>query len=210
MLPSRRSRTDAELCDCSKRTYSRTSNTVRVLAFSLPRFFFKLLDNVQRLCLQSTAIFVYDALHAFNLVPLRVRRDDANLDLVHRIVLEHRRPCFNIFFGLDTSVPPGAARRHARHLVDPRSLRAPNCALRSALGEVRVYNILPDAAVCLTSVKQFQSMLSKLVKERSSGGAEWADTLSWSFPMASHPCWFSRNWPLPGYFSVLFPSPGML
>eukprot|EP00959_Pyramimonas_sp_CCMP1952_P374962 7852523-Pyramimonas_sp.AAC.1 len=59
---------------------------------------------------------------------------------------------------------PRAARRRARHLAGPRSARARAYLLRSALGRVRMYNMLPSSIVAAGGVRTFKRSLSELFR----------------------------------------------
>ena len=87
-----------------------------------------------------------------------------------------------------------APRRHARHAVDPCQLRWPDYVLRSALGGVRLYKVLPDSIVSAQSVKVFQSRLQRLLKTQSLHSADWALLFSWRQPLYAHPLRALRDW----------------
>eukprot|EP00969_Alexandrium_andersonii_P257219 11372012-Alexandrium_andersonii.AAC.1 len=70
-------------------------------------------------------------------------------------------------------MPAVRERRHAKHLRDPCGLRCPDYVLRSALGAVRVCNLLPDFVANATSCRQFQSRVQALVCTRSHGSDDW-------------------------------------
>ena len=97
------------------------------------------------------------ALAHCTLAPLAVKRDIAMLGIIHRTVLGKGPLEFKQFFALDASGGPArGGRRHSKHLVDPCSLRSPEYVVRSALGAVRVYNLLPESVVSATRVNSFQ------------------------------------------------------
>ena len=163
-----------------------------------------LLDGVQHRFLQALGISELDALLQFSLAPLAVRRDIAILGLIHRTALGQGLGTFQQFFTLASTrpLPPrslrsssASSRRHSRHLVDPVAARSPDYVLRSALGAVRAYNILPDSIIGQGSVKQFQACLQELVCFSASNGvASWQTLLSWRQPFAFHPLLAHRNW----------------
>eukprot|EP00969_Alexandrium_andersonii_P019177 837420-Alexandrium_andersonii.AAC.1 len=98
----------------------------------------------------------------------------AVLGVIHRSVLGQGPKEFAKFFRCDRSVcTPRTPRRHARHLVDPCGLRWPDYALHSALGAVRLYNILPDYIVTANCVKEFQRGMQRLLCLRASSCEDW-------------------------------------
>ena len=61
------------------------------------------------------------------------------------------------FFKIDHySPPPRASWRHFRHVIDPCPARAPDYLLRSALGGVKMYNLLPDAIAHAPDAQTFK------------------------------------------------------
>ena len=105
----------------------------------------------------------------FNLAPLNVRRDIAILGIIHRDVLRIGPPQFWEFFRLDPAPSAASRRRLARHryqLVEWPAGRNFDVMRRSALGMIRVYNILPQSVVEQRTVKEFQSALTALVRDR--------------------------------------------
>ena len=156
----------------------------------------EILDNVQRRFLRAVGITEVDALVTFKLAPLSTRRDIATLGVIHRSVLGLGPASFRSFFCLDPSPPPPRSRlRHHRRLHDPCDFRAQDFLLRSALGGVRLYNILPDFIVAANTVREFQSRLQAFVVFRAQQGcADWDASLSWRIPLASHPLRPFRDW----------------
>ena len=103
----------------------------------------------------------------FNLAPLSVRRDIAMLGVIHRAILRQGPPQLWKFFRLDLSTPVRQSRhakRHSRHVVEWPAGRSLDIMRRSALGMIRIYNLLPDELVMKLSVKEFQHGLTVLVK----------------------------------------------
>ena len=151
------------------------------------------LDAVQRRFLNELDITEEDAIVQFNLAPLSVRRDVAMLGLIHRAVLGHGPEQLKQFFhrspeGPRTCKSRLAARRHNKQLVDPRNCAFLEITRRSALGLVAVYNLLPQVAVDITSVKAFQSQLQNIVKrELHLQNPEWQQLLSPRVPIYRHP-----------------------
>ena len=133
-----------------------------------------------------------DAIVQFNLAPLSVRRDVAMLGLIHRAVLGDGPEQLKQFFhrspeGPRTCKSRLAARRHNKQLVDPRNCGFLEIKRRSALGLVAVYNLLPQVAVDITSVKAFQSQLQNIVKrELHLQNPEWQQLLSPRVPIYRH------------------------
>ena len=153
------------------------------------------LDVTMDRFLHSVSLTDIEALMHFRLAPLSVRRDIAILGILHRSAIGEGPPALQQFFTMDVRVPPPRApRRHCRHMMDPCGLRWPDYAFHSALGAVRVYNILPDYIVSARSVKAFQSRLQGLVCTRVGSCADWRATLSWRVPIWSHPLRACRDW----------------
>ena len=88
---------------------------------------------------------------------------------------------------------PTHLRKHFKReagwkLEDPRTYIKDPLVVRSALGLTVVYNMLPERCRAANSVKEFQTGLQKLVKDRLEDGYEdWGDTLSPRTPMGRHP-----------------------
>ena len=164
-----------------------------------------LLDGVQQRFLMALEVSELDALLSLSLAPLAVRRDIAILGMIHRTALGLGPGVFRQFFSPDRSPPPprlrslrsasASSRRHVRHLVDPLPISAPDYVVRSPLGAVRIYNILPDSIIGQSSVKEFQSCLQYLVAASARNGvASWQTLLSWRQPLAFHPLLPVRDW----------------
>jgi hypothetical protein len=152
------------------------------------------LDNVQQRFLRDAGIDDLTALMHFNLAPLATRRDIAMLGLIHRTVLLKGPSHFREHFKREACPPPGVARRHCRHLVDPRLDRQGRVITRSALGLVAVYNLLPNATVLISEVSAFQAALQNIVKDRAEDGCEdWASSLSPRLPLGVHPLLAARE-----------------
>ena len=127
-----------------------------------------------------------------NLAPLQCRRDIAMLGVVHRAVLKEGPKQLWEFFEVCDNPTKHSTRistwRHNRQLKEHRKGRFLEILRRSALGLVGVYNLLPGEIVEQAAVKDFQTHLTKLLKERaSSGREEWKDTFSPRVPMWRHP-----------------------
>ncbi len=127
----------------------------------------------------------------FSLAPLAVKRDIAVLGLIHRSTLRRSPDCFFQFFRVDVHAPGRYTRkshRHSKHLHDPCGVYSQEFLLRSPLGAIRLYNILPDAILAQNTVKDFQSMLQTFLKERvTRRDSNWLYLLSWRQHFAYHP-----------------------
>ena len=151
------------------------------------------LDAVQKRFLKALGRTEEEALMEFNLAPLAARRDIAMLGVIQRTVLGKRPDHFQQFFrpAAQTQRPyftRRTAKRHARQLEDPRKGAFPELLRRSALGLIAVYNLLPEQTVAESTVKDFQSKLQGLLKQRAAAGCEnWAETLSPRVPLWKHP-----------------------
>ena len=152
------------------------------------------LDKVQERFLRQAGVTELEALMHFNLAPLSTRRDTAMLGLIHRTVLRKGPEHFQKLFVLKQSTGvhqtrlEGRRQRHGRQLEDPRNSTHLNCVRRSALGLVAVYNLLPAAVVANETVKEFQTGLQELLKERAQEGCEdWIQTFSPRIPLYRHP-----------------------
>ena len=103
------------------------------------------LDHILDHFLHGICMAKNEALMRCHLAPLSVRRDIALLGVIHRGALGLGPPALRHAFVRDVEPPPPRApRRHARHLIDPCAVNWPDYALRSVLGGVRLYNLLPD------------------------------------------------------------------
>ena len=154
------------------------------------------LDAVQDRFTQALGLNAAEACVAHRLAPLSTRRDIAILGIVHRAAIGRGPPLFHSWFRLDSAPPPPRApRRHQRHLADPCALRAQQFVINSALGAVRVYNILPDFVVAAQTVKEFQSRLSALLvcQIREENDA-WVTLFSWRGPLHNHSLRLLRDW----------------
>ena len=106
----------------------------------------------------------------FNLAPLEARRDIALLSLIHRPVLGLGSDHFKESFKLRGSF----GQRHRFQVLEEPTTRLSS---RSALGLIRVYNLLPNWVAETFSVQGFQGKLQALVKTRATEGCTaWAAT----------------------------------
>ena len=151
------------------------------------------LDRQQRRFLRELGISEEEALLSHNLAPLNSRRDIAMLGVIHRTVRGIGPPHFQRFFRLRVAplaepVTRQARRRHGFQLEDPRDGTHTEMLVRSALGLIGVYNLLPQACVDEPSVKGFQSALQCLLKERARLEQEnWSQLFSPRQHLYSHP-----------------------
>ena len=75
-----------------------------------------------------------------------------------------------------------------RTFKDPRQALKGPIVVRSILGLLAVYNLLPEDSRAKEPVKDFQAELQKVVsKNLQEGNTDWKDTLSLRVPMKRHP-----------------------
>ena len=129
----------------------------------------------------------------FNLAPLAARRDIAMLGVIHRMVLGKGPAHFKRFFQLAETrrhsyFTRRSAQNHPKQLEDPRKGAFPELLRRSALGLIAVYNLLPAELVAEKTVKDFQTKLQQVLRERAAEGCEnWQQTYSPRVPLWKHP-----------------------
>ena len=116
-------------------------------------------DDILTKLLVSLNISHEQALMQFNLAPLDVRRDIAQLGLIHRTVLKKGPPHFKELFPRMPSI-----NGHFRTVLN----RAHGCNAayirHSIFSLIGCYNRLPSEIVAIESVSGFQSELQKLVQ----------------------------------------------
>ncbi len=156
------------------------------------------LDDVQVRFLKEIGVDEECALMRFNLAPLCVRRDIAILGVIHRAVLRQGPPQFFEFFHLNSAPPAASGRRGARHpyqLAEWPAGRNLDLMRRSALGMIRVYNLLPENVVETSGVKEFQSLLSGIVRDRvMARDHRWRSLLSSRHPLFQfHPLVYTER-----------------
>ena len=152
------------------------------------------LDDVLTRFLNSLHINALQALVYFNLAPLHTRRDIGMLGVIHRSVLGLGPSCFSRFFRPSPAPPPSRRRRyHCHHLEEP-PFTAPDYVLHSAIGAVRIYNLLPQFVVRARTVSRFQSRLQSLLRARAAQCSDWDMTFSSRIPIASHPLRANPDW----------------
>ena len=149
------------------------------------------LDKFQTRFLRELGISLEDALVHFNLAPLSCRRDMAMLGVLHRAALGKGPEHFKKFFTLSTAehhCTRSGQGRHSRQLMDIRNEHFLEIERRSALGLIWVYNRLPPEIARHNTVKEFQTSLQHLLKDRVAAGcSDWMITLSPRVPVYCHP-----------------------
>ena len=141
------------------------------------------LDDVQSRFVRQIDLSEESAFMNFNLAPPCVRRDIAILGVIHRAAMCEGPPQFWKYFRIDSVLPVERrtrnARRHEMHLVEWPHGRDLDIMRRSALGMIRVYNILPADRVAKRCLKEFQRGLTDLVRDRViARDARWKFLLS--------------------------------
>ena len=140
------------------------------------------IDDVQSRFLRQIGVSDEIAFVHFNLAPLGVRRDIGILGVIHRAARCAGPPQLWKFFRRDSGTPSRGSRgrqRHSMHLVEWRSGRNLELMRRSALGMIRVYNLLPAGCVTNCDVSAFQTNLTQLIRDRLVGGdSRWKFVLS--------------------------------
>ena len=122
-----------------------------------------LLDHLQQSFVHNIGLNEETAFLTHNLAPLALRRDISILGLLHKINLGIAHPDFRKLFPADE-----CARRLTRHNELRHSLQfqetfgKTNYYNRSIFAAVRVYNVLPEHAVSLKSIQEFQSYLTAM------------------------------------------------
>ena len=125
-------------------------------------------DDVQARFVRELGLSEESALMTFNLAPLQVRRDIGILGVIHRAASHNGPPQLWKFFQRISSVAAGISRRsrHSLQVSEWSTGRDLEIMRRSALGMIRVYNLLPEEVVQEQDVKGFQTALTDLVRAR--------------------------------------------
>lgn len=125
-------------------------------------------DDVQARFVRELGLSEESALMTFNLAPLQVRRDIGILGVIHRAASHNGPPQLWKFFQRISSVAAGISRRsrHSLQVSEWSTGRDLEIMRRSALGMIRVYNLLPEEVVQQQDVKGFQTALTDLVRAR--------------------------------------------
>ena len=119
-----------------------------------------------------------------NLAPLSTSRDIALLGVIHRAALREGPPQQWKFCRVTPPDNPNARisrhqRVHSMRLEEWPAGRNLDIMKRSALGSIRVYNLLPADVVLHRTLKQFQQALSGIVKDRVvAGDPRWRNLVS--------------------------------
>ena len=138
------------------------------------------LDNSQEHFLDELGVSVQTAFDSHNFAPPTLRRNIAILGLIHKRVLALSHPSFD-------ELLPYFHQRFGFHLEGRHSKQLYNhCEeivsqwrlwQRSIFGMVDKYNLLPQSAVDCPSVSTFQSLLTKMAKDRcQAGDSKWMYT----------------------------------
>ena len=139
-------------------------------------------DDGQVRFLRELDLSEESAFMTFNVAPLQVRRDIAVLGVIHRAASRDGPPQLWRFFQRSAAGVRAAARRRIRHdrqVAEWPLGRNLEIMRRSALGMIRVYNLLPQNVVEQVAVKNFQSALTQLVRDRVfAGDHRWRIVLS--------------------------------
>ena len=131
------------------------------------------IDGAQIRFLQQIGLSEVAAFMNFNLAPLGARRDIAMLGCIHRATKLHGPPLLWKFFRRNTGQIAPAARRgqlHSLQLIEWPAGRNLELMRRSALGMIKVHNLLPQEVVDKANVKSFQSALTQMLRDRVNGG----------------------------------------
>ena len=128
------------------------------------------LDNMQSRFLREINLCEKEAFMRFNLAPLGVRRDIAISGLIRRVVLRRGPSQLWQFFVI---ARPEILRRsdrlrsrHNKQLQEHHRGRDLDIMRRSALGMIKVYNLLPQSVVDEPEINRFQKGLTELVRQR--------------------------------------------
>ena len=141
-----------------------------------------LLDKVQRRFLREVVLSEEEALLWYNLAPLNTRRDMAALGLIQRTVLELGPAHFAKWFFLSNTVPKYNTRlqkrSHNKQLYNYLTGNHTELLRRSLLGQVKVYNNLPQYVVDASTVRLFQRRLQRELRAQVVQRKE-PDNTSW-------------------------------
>ena len=113
------------------------------------------------------------------------------LGLIHRSAIGSGPPHFRKWFIRTDRFTRSSRRWHTHQLYDWRDDgHRLDLVDRSALGLIRIYNLLPQWVVDASTVRQFQGSLQHIVKQREGSGChDWRDTYSPRIPLCGHPLW---------------------
>ena len=148
------------------------------------------IDDVQSRFLRQLEVSEESAFAHFNLVPLNVSRDISILGIIHRASLNLGLSLLWIFFRAEARAPARdlrSSRPHNFQVAEWPAGRSLDIMRRSALGMIRVYNLLLDACVSVRNVSGFQSKLTELVRNRLvAGDARWKVVLFSRHPILQY------------------------
>jgi hypothetical protein len=152
------------------------------------------LDVIQNRLLRNLELRRFDALHQFNLAPLGVRRDIANLGIIYRAISRRGPRKLRDFFQLNRISRRSSPRfpLHSYQVLDNTRELHRDYLDRSTFGYIGIFNLLP--AVVFVSpeyegfipINEFQSNLNKLVKLASHVDNQWANLYSPRFELSHH------------------------
>ena len=117
------------------------------------------IDDAQTRFLQQIGLCEISAFMNFNLAPLSARRDIAVLGCIHKAALQQGPPPLWKLFVWNIRQRGTSARRGSRHslqIMEWPPGRDLEIMRRSALGTIRVYNLLPQEMVNMADVKSSQ------------------------------------------------------
>ncbi len=156
------------------------------------------LDDVQTRYVKELGLSEESALMTFNLAPLQVRRDIAILGVIHRAASGNGPPHLWKFFQRAPVADTERTSRSIRHklqVTEWPQARNLDIMRRSALGMIKVYNILPHDVVQHRAVKDFQRAITDLVRDRVvAGDSRWKVVLSPRHPIFQyHPLVYAER-----------------
>ena len=121
-------------------------------------------DELQRRFLEKLGLTESEAfLRKGGLAPLELRRDIAMLGFLHKIQLGNVHPDLHCLFPVEIEPPAAPTRSTARrHSLQFRKHTGNTMYFKQSLfGALTVYNFLPTYAVEATTVKAFQTLLTR-------------------------------------------------
>ena len=142
------------------------------------------LDRVQHHFVKEVGLTCYDAFLLQNLAPLSVRRDIGMLGLIFQCAHETAQHSLRALFPKASSAIHNYKTRfqdyrHTMHLIETREGTHHALLRRSVFGLLRIWNRLPSRVVQAPSVKDFQKMLTDIVRSACrQGHSQWMCVLS--------------------------------
>ena len=119
----------------------------------------EMIDDILTRLLVRLGISHAEALMRFNLAPLDIRRDIAQLGLIHRTVLNKGPPHFKTLFPRIQSI-----NGHFRSVWDRAHGSNVSYIKHSIFGLIGCYNRLPFDIISIDDVSPFQGELQNLVR----------------------------------------------